>query len=155
MNDPSSSQKYALVIDDAPANREFLERLIGLAGYTVKGADSAKSALETACSLPSLHLAVIDMELPDTNGIQLTGKLRVQFPDCLIIVATMHDERSLMDGVFERGGNIFIVKPHGFMELFKRLQSGEYQSLRLGEYIVIDQYGPRPYAPTNTVKLTG
>jgi two-component system OmpR family response regulator len=155
MNNAASSERFALIVDDAPANRDFLERLIGLVGYTVKGADSAKSALETASTFPSLDLAVIDMELPDTNGIQLTGQLRVKFPDCLIIVATMHDEHSLMEGVFERGGNIFIVKPHGFMELFKRLQSGEYQSLRLGEYIVIDQYGPRPYTLSSVVKLIG
>jgi DNA-binding response OmpR family regulator len=155
MNDAPSSEKFALVVDDAPANRDFMERLIGLAGYTVKGADSAKAALECANGLSSMQLAVIDMELPDANGIQLTGQLRAKFADCLLIVATMHDDRSLMDSVFERGGNIFIVKPHGFMELFKRLQTGEYQNLKDGEHIVIDQYGPRAYVLASSVKLTG
>lgn len=155
MKSSASSEKIALVVDDAPANRDFMERLIGLAGYTVKGAESAKAALDIASGLSTLQLAIIDMELPDMNGVQLTAALRVQFPACLIIVATMHDERSLMESVFQRGGNIFIVKPHGFMELFKRLTSGELNDVKLGDYLIIDQYGPRPFTPTNDVKATG
>jgi hypothetical protein len=39
------------------------------------------------------------------------------------------------------------------MELFKRLQSGEYQNLKVGEHVVIDQYGPRAYVMSNPAKL--
>ncbi len=148
MNNSSSVEKTALIVDDAPANLDFMERLIGIAGYKVKGAGSAKAALTAVSGLPSLHLAMLDMELPDMNGIQLTGELRARFPECLIIVATMHDERSLMESVFQRGGNIFIVKPHGFMELLKQLKSGELNNVKPGDYLVIDQYGPRPFVLT-------
>ncbi len=145
MNNSSSIQKTALIVDDAPANLDFMERLIGIAGFTVKGAGSAKAALDLVSGLSELHLAMVDMELPDMNGIQLTGELRARFPECLLIVATMHDERSLMESVFQRGGNIFIVKPHGFMELLKQLKTGELDMMKPGSYLVIDQYGPRPY----------
>ena len=54
------------------------------------------------------------------------------------------DERALMAQAFENGCNVFLVKPHGFMELFKRLQETGPDPEQLN-HLVIDQYGLRPY----------
>ena len=145
------TEKIALVIDDTPANRDFLERLMVMAGFKIVGASSGKAALEQAETLESLTIALVDMELPDMNGLQVTSDLRKRFPDAYLVVATMHDERSLMQSVLEKGGNCFLVKPHGFMELFKRLTTTSLEELRNGPYTVIDHFGPRVFtSPTNT-----
>lgn len=144
------TEKIALVIDDTPANRDFLERLMVMAGFKIVGASSGKAALEQAEALESLTIALVDMELPDMNGLQVTSDLRKRFPDAYLVVATMHDERSLMQSVLEKGGNCFLVKPHGFMELFKRLTTTSIDELRNGPYTVIDHFGPRIFtSPTN------
>jgi DNA-binding response OmpR family regulator len=104
------------------------------------------SALEIARS-KRVNLAVIDMELPDMNGIQLTGELRALSDDTYIVVATVHDERSLTDAVLIKGANVFLVKPHGFMELYKRLTTAEIATLRKEPFTTIDQYGARLYRP--------
>jgi two-component system OmpR family response regulator len=132
-----------LVIEDNPANRDFLVRLLATAGFEVLSGATAASALEHAKTVSTLDLAVVDMELPDMNGIQLTGALHGLHAESYIIVATMHDERSLADSVFAKGGNVFLVKPHGFMDLYKRLTTNDLNKLCHGPCMVIDQYGPR------------
>lgn len=137
------SENIALVVDDTPANRDFLERLLHQAGFKIHGASSGKAALEITQSLDHLSLAVVDMELPDANGLQLTNEIRQKFPDACIVVATVHDDRLLMESVHNKGGNVFLVKPHGFMELFKRLTMHGAEKMRDNDFLVIDQYGPR------------
>lgn len=136
---------YALVIDDTPANLDFLERLLKQADFEVIGASSGKSGLDAVQDINELALAVIDMQLPDMPGLQLTYNLRQRFPHAYIVVATMHDERSLMESVFSRGGNCFLVKPHGFMELYRRLTTASICDLLNSACTVIDQYGPRAF----------
>lgn len=140
------SDKSALVVDDTPANRDFLERLMMAAGFTVYAASSAQAALDLVKDRTTLSLALVDMQLPDMNGIQLTSMLRKQFPSSYIVVATMHDELSMIESVSQKGGNVFLVKPHGFMELFKRVTTTDLSSLCSHDFMVIDQYGPRPFA---------
>lgn len=137
-------EKIALVVDDEPANRDFLERLLTQAKFTVYGASSGKSALSQAENIDNLALAMVDMKLPDMNGLELVTSLRRRFPTSRLIIATMYDERSLMEKAFAAGCNVFLVKPHGFMELFQRLNTIQPGPDRLND-LVIDQYGPRPY----------
>ena len=55
------SDKSALVVDDTPANRDFLERLMMAAGFTVYAASSAQAALELVKDRTTLSLALVDM----------------------------------------------------------------------------------------------
>lgn len=141
------TDRVALVVDDAPANREFLERLLAQARFTIRGASSGQEALQIVADLPDLPLALVDMKLPDMRGVQLTAELRRRFPACYIVIATMYDERAVMEEAFANGCNIFLVKPHGFMELFQRLVRGEIQVNPDAPYLVIDQFGLRVFKP--------
>ena len=134
----------ALVIDDEPANRDFLVRLLQQAKMTVHGASSAAEALKLVEDMKDITLVVIDNKLPDMDGVDLLIQLRKRYPTARMIMATMLDERELMAKAFDNGCDVFLVKPHGFMELFRRVQMpgcGEDNLKRL----IIDQYGPRPY----------
>jgi DNA-binding response OmpR family regulator len=135
---------YAIVVDDEFANRDFLVRLLQMAGFKVTGTSNGAEALAAAKAVPELALAIVDQELPDTNGIELVIKLRADNPESLLIMATMHDDRELIDRAFANGADVFLVKPHGFMELFKRLKEVDNNTALLRK-VVIDQYGPRNY----------
>jgi DNA-binding response OmpR family regulator len=135
---------YALVLDDEPANRDFLERLLQTAGFKVTGAATGADGLRIARSFPELALALVDHELPDAKGLEIISKLREENPESLLVMATMHDDRTLIDEAFNVGADVFLVKPHGFMELYRRLQEIDSNTALLRQ-VVIDQYGPRPY----------
>ncbi|MCB9453775.1 MAG: response regulator [Anaerolineaceae bacterium] len=121
------ADRVALVVDDAPANREFLERLLGQAQFTIRSAANGQAALAVIADLDELPLALVDMKLPDMRGVQLTVELRRRFPCCYIVIATMYDDRTTIEEAFASGCNIYLVKPYGFMELFQRLMKGEIQ----------------------------
>lgn len=140
----------ALIVEDTPANRDFFERLLTQARYEICGVRSGREALDAAAKFERLDLAVVDMQIPDMSGLELILHLRRMHPDVCLVIATMHDERSLMESAFARGCNIFLVKPHGFMELFKRLTTQGAAAIRSDVPVVIDQYGPRPFMPAAT-----
>jgi CheY-like chemotaxis protein len=139
------SKKQALIVEDTAANRIFFERLLIQAGFEVVGAETGQAALEQAKAMEHLSLAVLDMEIPDISGLELTVRLRKKYPDACIIIATMHDERSLMQSAFDKGCDVFLVKPHGFMELFKRLTGEGSEGLHAHRPMIIDQFGPRSF----------
>jgi two-component system KDP operon response regulator KdpE len=142
------AQNVALVVDDAPANREFLERLLAQAQFAIRGASNGREALQAVADLDTLALALVDMKLPDMRGVQLAAELRRRFPACYIVIATMYDDRTTMEEAFSNGCNIFLVKPHGFMELFQRLVRGEIHVTPDCPHLVIDQFGPHILKPT-------
>ncbi len=141
----SAVAHHAVILDDEPANRDFLMRLIEQANYTTHGASYGQEAIKVAEQLPTApSIIVIDSQLPDINGTDLIKVFRERYPKAKLIMATMLDERNLMRTAFEHGCDVFLVKPHGFMELFKRLQSLSQDPTCL-EQLVIDGNGVRPF----------
>jgi two-component system KDP operon response regulator KdpE len=139
------TDRIALAVDDAPANRDFLDRLLTGAKFKVQAVGTGHAALHVVSEIDQLELAVIDMKLPDMPGLELAAELRKRFPKLCIVMATMYDERSIMEEAFTAGCNVFLVKPHGFMELFQRLMTSSVAEIRDGPKLVIDQYGPRVF----------
>ncbi len=142
------SQKKALILEDTVANRLFFERLLSQAGFEIIAAETGQIALEKLKGETLIDLAILDMEIPDITGLEMTARLRVKYPETCIVVATMHDERSLMQSAFDKGCDVFLVKPHGFMELFKRLTTDGSVALHQNRPLIIDQYGPRAFTST-------
>jgi len=143
-------ENQALIIEDTPANRDFFDRLIQQSGFSTHPVATGAAALAVAAELKSLQLALIDMHMPDVSGLDLTYHLRNAFPEACLIIATMYDERSLMESAFLKGCNIYMVKPYGFVELFKRLTTAGCTALIEASPMVIDQHGPRPFDLTGS-----
>lgn len=139
------ADRIALVVDDAPANRDFLERLIEQANLKVVGAGSGRAALDAVSAQDNVVLALVDMKLPDMTGLQLLAEIRQRFPLACLVIATMLDDRALIDEAFNAGCHVFLVKPHGFMDLFRRLTTEDISVLRDGPRLIIDQYGQRKF----------
>jgi CheY-like chemotaxis protein len=138
-------QKKALILEDTAANRLFFERLLSQAGFEIIAAETGKEALEKIVDEDVIDLAILDMEIPDITGLEMTVRLRTRYPETCIVVATMHDERSLMQSAFNKGCDVFLVKPHGFMELYKRLTTDGSIGLHQNRPLIIDQFGPRAF----------
>ncbi len=141
------SERLALVVDDVGANREFVVRLLSGAKFKVISASTGKAAHELIVLQVDLPMAIVDMKLPDMSGLDLIIELRKKFPGAYLVVASMYDERTTIDKAFAAGCNVYLVKPHGFMELYKRLSQSELSALCADQPLVIDQYGPRLFKP--------
>ncbi len=151
------AERLALVVDDVGANREFVVRLLSGAKFKVISASNGKAAHELIVLQDDLPMAIVDMKLPDMSGLELVVELRKKFPKSYLVVASMYDERTTIDQAFAAGCNVYLVKPHGFMELYKRLIQSELAALCAEPPLVIDQYGPRLFKPLEkpvTGKLT-
>lgn len=85
--------KYRLlVIDDHPIVAEGIKAIAEQQeGITCQSATCLEEA-EQAINTTRFDLCIIDLELPDTNGFELTKLLHKQMPECSILIYTMHEE---------------------------------------------------------------
>ena len=136
----------ALVVDDEFANRDFMVRLLQQTKLEVHSAGTAKKAMELVDELgQAIVLVMLDHKLPDKTGMELLQEMREKLPEAKILMATMHDERSMMREAFAEGCTGFMVKPHGFMELYKVIKDVTENKEVLEELnqLIFDQHGTR------------
>jgi CheY-like chemotaxis protein len=76
-----NEQKRVLIVDDERLIADTLATIFSKKGYAARAAYSAEQALELISDwLPDL--AIIDVQLPSMNGVDLAIRLRVAYPDC-------------------------------------------------------------------------
>jgi two-component system response regulator MprA len=111
-----------LVVDDDRALREVLRRVLGLAGYEVRLADSGAAALsEVAGSAPDA--VVLDIGLPDIDGLDVCRLLRREGNRVPVLMLTARDAVSdRIDGL-DAGADDYLVKPFDVDELQARLRA--------------------------------
>ena len=79
--------KNLLIVDDERNLRNLLERILSLEGYSVTSCETSKEGL-TAIENNLFYVALIDVILPDYNGIQLSKEIKEKSPDTEVIVMT-------------------------------------------------------------------
>jgi CheY-like chemotaxis protein len=79
-----------LVVDDSDDQRALLRRYFERAGCAVTTVKNAEDAI-SAYTLATPDLAVIDLVLPGMSGWELTERLRLERPDCVIAVTSVLD----------------------------------------------------------------
>ena len=75
-----------VVVDDNPDEAESLAEMVRLNGYWVRVATNAQAALALAADYQP-HCMMLDIDMPDMNGIELAKRLRSQQGDDLVIIA--------------------------------------------------------------------
>ncbi|MGH7077814.1 MAG: response regulator [Acetobacteraceae bacterium] len=113
-----------LVVDDEPPIRRFLRTSLQAAGYRVVEAADAAGALR-ALAAEKPDLLILDLGLPDCDGIELIGELRKpasQTVPPIIVLSARDDERSKVEAL-DRGADDYLSKPFGVAELMARLRA--------------------------------
>src|SRR3954468_18174049 len=141
-------RKKIFIVDDHPMMREGLAQLIAQeTDLTVCGeADDAAQALEQIEKLKP-DLALIDITLRSSNGLELIKDLRIRVPGLSILVISMHDESLYAERVLRAGGRGYVMKQEGgkkLMEAIRHVLSGKtYVSEKISAKI-LDLFSGRP-----------
>jgi len=119
-----------LVIDDEAEIREGLELLLKTEGYHVTMADSGQSGLLRLGEQP-FDLLLLDVSLPDRNGIELLKDIRRQNPNLPIVLITAYGSIEMARAAFKSGALDYITKPWSNDELLAQVaQAVESHRLR-------------------------
>ena len=115
-------KKTILLVDDDPDILMVLKGNLKLSGYRVLTAGTAKEALEV-CEKNEAELVVLDLVLPDMDGIQVCCRIREINETLPIVMLTARD--SVVDKVLglECGADDYVVKPFEFLELQARIKA--------------------------------
>lgn len=111
----------ALVVDDEPAVRRFLRTSLEPRGYQVSEASSGHEAVDVvAQSKPDVIL--LDMGLPDLDGVEVTRILR-EWCSIPIIILSVRESEADKVAALDAGADDYLTKPFGLNELTARLRA--------------------------------
>ena len=99
-----------LIIDDEAAIRESLQTLLEMDGYSTETAESGKEGLTRAGEKP-FDLILLDVALPDANGIDLLAELRQRDPNLPVIIITAYGTVENAVRAMQSGAANFVQKP--------------------------------------------
>ncbi|MFZ0803568.1 MAG: response regulator, partial [Terriglobales bacterium] len=111
-----------LVVEDDISIQQFLKRALTEAGYLVDAASTAKAGETMA--LEGIHDAfIIDLGLPDLDGLDLIARCRSQGSSAPVLILSAR--RSVDERVrgLEQGGDDYLTKPFALPELLARLRN--------------------------------
>jgi len=109
-----------LVVDDEPAIRRFLRVSLSVHGYAVFEADDGRSAL-SAVVADRPDLVILDLGLPDLDGIEVTRLLR-EWTHIPIIILSVRGQESDKVAALDAGADDYLTKPFGSGELLARMR---------------------------------
>ena len=116
-----SNQGLVLVVDDDALLLDALQKGLSLRGYLCETVVNAASALRLI-SKKDFHSVVVDINLPDMNGFELTEKVKQLNPYIAVIIMTGFIDEFPREDVMESGASEFIKKPFGLDELIIRIE---------------------------------
>ena len=109
-----------LIVDDDPAIREILRAYLSHEGYELSEAANGVSALALA---PAADLVVLDLMLPEMDGLEVARHLRRDRPDLPILMLTARGEEEERVRGFEEGADDYVTKPFSPRELVARVRA--------------------------------
>jgi two-component system KDP operon response regulator KdpE len=116
----TAAAPLVLVIEDEPPVRRFLRAALEAHGYRVVEASGFQEALQLAPS-HNPDLLLLDLGLPDGDGIDLTRRIREWSRAPIIVLSARGREEDKVDAL-DAGADDYLTKPFGVKELLARLR---------------------------------
>jgi len=105
-----------LIIDDDESTCRILTLLFGKKGYEVETAGTGRETLEKA-QRRFFNLALLDIRLPDMDGIELITPLKKMHPDMAVIMVTAYASVETAARALKEGASAYITKPFNIDEV--------------------------------------
>lgn len=99
------------LVDDHPLVREWLTNLINqLPDLTVCGEASSVAAAIEGMETSQPAVAIVDLSLKESSGLDLIKTIKARFPDIAVIVLSMHDEQYYAERTMRAGARGYVMK---------------------------------------------
>ena len=115
---------HVLIVDDEPASRDVLGKIMDKLGYASSEAPDGKSALERILAeMPDVIL--LDLGLPDMNGEAILDRLRADenLQHIPVVILSGDADMARISSCLEKGADDYLVKPFAYSELMARVES--------------------------------
>lgn len=109
-----------LIVDDEVQIRRLLEITLSASGYKISEAATAKEALTLAATVHPV-VVILDLGLPDMDGLVVIKKLREWYQKPIIILSVRNSEEDIITAL-DNGANDYLSKPFRTGELLARLR---------------------------------
>ena len=114
-------QARILVIDDDATVRRSLEVALKKNGYDVDVAETGKEAIRKS-KAKLYNLALVDLRLPDMDGIELLTAVREAVPKMIKIIITGYPSLENAIEAVNRGADGYMVKPYSMEDLLQKIK---------------------------------
>jgi two-component system KDP operon response regulator KdpE len=116
----SDAGPLVLMIEDEAAMRRFLRVSLANHGYRIAEAETGKDGLEQAAAR-NPDVILLDLGLPDTDGLSVTAKLRNSIKTPIIVISARGQEEDKIKAL-DAGADDYLTKPFGIGELLARIR---------------------------------
>jgi len=127
-----TANRRILIIDDERPILLTLEALLGRHGYQTETAATAAAGLRELKN-KSASLVLLDLQLPDAEGLQMLDQIKAEHPQTQVIILTAHDSLSNAIESIKRGAYHFISKPYSPEELLSLVEKALEKATLLRE----------------------
>ena len=117
----SAAPLRVLIVDDEPPIRKLLRMGLAAQGYQIMEAPNRKAALELIEQGPDL--IVLDLGLPDVQGLDLLRMLRARNERAPIVVLSSRGDETAKVAALDLGADDYVTKPFGMEELLARMRA--------------------------------
>ncbi len=124
-----SEHGHILVIDDEPQIRRFLRTSLGGQGYRVSEAANGTEGIDAVKREPP-DLVVLDLGLPDMDGLDVIARLRAASPVPIVVLSVRGDEQGKVKAL-DLGADDYVTKPFGMDELIARVRTALRHRLQI------------------------
>jgi two-component system KDP operon response regulator KdpE len=118
-----------LVVDDEPPIRKLLRMGLSTRGYRVLEASNGKTALDMLAESPDL--VILDLGLPDVQGLDLLRTIRARNERVPIVVLSSRGDESAKVQALDLGADDYVTKPFGTEELLARMRAALRHQLQV------------------------
>ena len=125
----SSPPLKVLIVDDEPPIRKLLRMGLGTQGYHIIDAPNARTALELMAAEPDL--VILDLGLPDMQGLDLLRQIRQLREDVPIVVLSSRGDEVAKVEALDLGADDYVTKPFGMDELLARIRAALRHQLQV------------------------
>jgi len=138
----TAEQRRILIIDDQESIRKSLKLALEREGYLVETAENGREAIRKS-KQEFYNMALVDLRLPDMDGIELLTKMRETVPKMVKIIITGYPSLENSIEAVNRGADGYVVKPYtmeGLLlkikeQLQKQQEAGKYSEEKVKEFI--------------------
>ena len=137
MTAPKTERPLLLVVDDEIPVLKVVERLAARIGFDVVACASGAEAMRTLLRKPA-DLAMVDLRMPDVNGLDLLRQIRSTVPGCEVILMTAYAAVDSAVEAIKLGAREYLTKPFDFDRLRQVLEDIRAELARRAQVMALE-----------------